>query len=114
MVNVPARAPSVNIIRCPRIHQGRPVVKELAFTYQDTGETLPQLTILSDWSVRADAFRDIAHYAVEEVPAGVDGRTFLLHRSPEDIGADREAGVDDPDVRYGVFVSRNGQDDLCE
>lgn len=114
MSTLPARAASLNTVSCDRIRHGRPVKEDIAFTYRDAGKNLAELTMFSDWSVRREVFRDVSTYAVEEVWIGMEGRSFLLHRSEADIEADRKAGIGDPDTRYGVFVARNGQDDLCE
>ena len=105
---------SLSVLQCVRVRNGEEVKKDLAFVYRDNGEALPLLTIFSNWSPRREVFREQDTYAVEEVPGNIDGRTFLLNRSAESIEADLKAGIDDPDTRYGVFVSRNGQDDLCE
>ena len=107
-------APAVSVIRCDGVQRGRPDVKEVAFVFGDNGEALPSLTILSNRWSRREVFRDQDTYAVEEIPGNIDGRTFLLHRSAESIDADLEAGIDAPDTRYGVFIARNGQDDVCE
>lgn len=97
------------LLEADRIRNGRPVKAEIAASYQDTGHGLPFLVILSAWSPGKCQYRTKDVYRLEEIPAP-DGRAFLLHRSEQAI-AD---GGPEAEDRYGVFICRHGQNDLCE
>lgn len=102
--------PRPSVLTCSRIHKGQPSTVEVGYLYTDNGEGLPTLAIFGRWSKRREEFRDVATYTVEEIPTGIDGRAFLLHRDPADIAKDGP----DADSYYGVMIARNGQDHLCE
>jgi hypothetical protein len=92
------------------IRNGKPAKTELQVVYRDDGHGLPLLSLFRDgWSNRKADFRGRDSYDVEEINTGMDGRAFLLHRTPEAI-----AKSSDSTQRYGVLIARNGQDDLCE
>lgn len=110
MVNLPVSADSVSIIQADRVRAGEPVGREIIASLQDNGSPLPVLILFSDWSERKRDWRTRDLYEVEEIPTGIDGRAFLLHRDSAAIAKDGP----DADDRYGVFVHRNGQDHLCE
>jgi hypothetical protein len=98
-----------SLVPVARVRQGRPAAGEIRVTFRDDGGGLPALYLFSDWSAGGGDYRTRDRYDLEEIPVGMDGRGFLLHR-------DDQAVADDPDgvERYGVFIARNGQDHLCE
>ena len=89
---------------------GEHVQCEIVASLHDHGDPLPILILFADWSERQRDWRSRDLYQVEEIPTGIDGRAFLLHRDPAAIAQDGP----DADRCYGVFVHRNGQDHLCE
>ena len=98
------------------IRNGQPAKHEISVTYQDRGPAygLPLLHLFSGgWSTRKADFCEKNVYTVEEIPTGMDGRAFLLHRDEEAVAKDIAAGREQ-EARYGVLIARNGQDDLCE
>lgn len=110
MVNLPVPAHSASIIEADRIRAGEPVKREIVASLQDNGNPLPILILFTDWSERKGDWRSHDVYQIEEIPTGIDGRAFLLHRDPGAIANDGP----EADDRYGVLVHRNGQDHLCE
>lgn len=107
----------LSVINADRTRNGQPVKKEISVSLQDgPGLPLPRLFLFSDWSARKGDWRTRDVYDVEEIiaGAGMDGRAFLLHRTPEAIAKDAERGDADAPERYGVFVARNDQDHICE
>src|SRR4051812_40163394 len=98
------------VLQCERIRNGQPTTTELMASYQDTGHGLPFLYLFADWSDRLCDFRARDTHRVEEIPTGMDGRAFLLHRSEQAIAEDGP----DADERYGVLISRNPGNDICE
>lgn len=101
---------ATSVLTCERVRNGKPTTTEMTASYQDTGHGLPHLYLFSDYSARLTDWRTRDTYRVEEIPTGMDGRAFLLHRAAEAVAADGP----DADERYGVFVARNGQDGICE
>lgn len=103
-------------LTCERVRDGRPFSTTFQLCYLDRHPSLglAELAILSDWQPRLKRYRLLDSFTVEEIPTGLDGRAFLLHRSDLAIAADAEAGIDPIDERYGVLVARNGQDNHCE
>ncbi|HEX3152939.1 MAG TPA: hypothetical protein VHR66_33010 [Gemmataceae bacterium] len=98
------------LVEAVRIRQAQPVKAPVAIKYRDDGRELPTLTLMSNWQTRKQQYRDVDTYTVEEIPTGMDGRAFLLHRDPATV----EAEGPDADAYYGVLVARNGQDHECE
>lgn len=103
----------ITLLTSPCTHKGQPASRQIGYYFSDPGEGLPELIILTDWKPTLELFSDIASYHVEEILSGMDGHAFLLHRSPVAIQMDALEGID-ADTYYGVFISRNGQDDTCE
>jgi hypothetical protein len=110
MARPPNPVRSTGIIDAQRIRDGAPVPRKLMASLEHDGSPLPFLILFSDWSERQGDWRRRDLYQIEEIPAGIDGRAFLLHRAPAAIARDGPHA----DSRYGVFVHRNGQDQLCE
>src|SRR5258708_4908991 len=100
---------SALLVNAPRVPDRQPVTAEITALYQDgrPAQTPPRLSLFSDWSERKGDWRPRDTYRVEEIPTGIEGRAFLLHRP-------LEAVAEDGTERYGVLVARNDQDHLCE
>jgi hypothetical protein len=95
---------------------GTPAGEQFGYFFQTFPDRLDELAILSDWRPKLESFASVDSYVVEEVIPGVgyEGRAFLLHRSETAVAADRAAGAEPIDERYGVFIARNDQDHVCE
>ncbi len=110
MASLSDPAPSASVIQTDRVEGGEPVQRAIVASLKDNGTPLPILFLLSKWSERKRAWRTRDVYAVEEIPTGIDGRAFRLHRHPDAIADEGP----DADRCYGVLVHRNGQDHLCD
>lgn len=99
------------VVQAPRVRNSQPVKAELVVRYTDDAPgLLPVLVILSNYSPGKFKYRGRDVYHVEEIVNGMDGRAFLLHRTADAI----DAGGLEADERYGVLISRNPGNDLCE
>jgi hypothetical protein len=94
-------------IECRRIRNAVPVTELVSIDFQAAGQGLPVLTIHQKFRPRLGRYAETDVYRVEEIPTGMGGRAFLLHRSEQAIAADGG------DVSYGVLIG-NPQDTQCE
>jgi hypothetical protein len=98
-----------------RIRNGLPVKKEITAIVTERAGELPELHLFSDWSEKKRDWRTRDVYQVEEISTPMEGRAFLLHRSPEAIARDGIRDLtEEPTNRYGTFLAQNGQDHICE
>lgn len=74
-------------------------------------DQLPTLTIHQRWSAKQGRWMETTSYGVAEIPVGngFDGRGFHLVKL-----ADHDGEQVLTDESYDLFVSRNGQDDICD
>jgi hypothetical protein len=97
-------------VSCPCVRHGLPGNREVVAVFQDYGPPdLPTLYVFSEWSTREGGWMKRREFKVAEIPCGMSGRAFILHRTPEAIAADPHG-----DERYGVLIGFEAQGDLCE
>lgn len=102
-----------DVVTVDRVTGGEVLPTDIVVGWTDVSpDTLPTLTVHQRWSAKQHRWMESTSYAVAEIPVGngFDGRGFTLVKL-----ATTEDGDEVPtDEHYGVFVARNGQDDLCD